>query len=469
MARCTCWYKVGFVAAGWVLLTVAVHAAGTIIKQRPPSALRQCTGDTLVLTVQAEPPVGESGLQYQWYKDGVPLVDGGRVSGARSNRLTIVNVVSADAGSYTIVVTTIPSGATEEAQTQVDIALRAQITRQPSAQTLCAGQQMTLSIQATGTIDGYQWYRNGSIVPGATEATYSTSAAPSDAGEWWCVVISPCGNVISEKVTVQVNVAPSIATGPAGTAVCRGAAFSLEVQAGGTPPLQYQWYRDGSPISGANQATYQDVAAQTGTYFVEVTNSCGTVRSQSVTVRVKEPPQITQQPQGGSFGQGARVELSVQATGEPPLSYQWYRNGVPIAGATSATYVIANMSRSDEGAYFCVVTNECGSDTSDQVRVTLTGIVEQAVGRGIILWAVTPHPVSGDASIRYRVMEEGWLRLSVLDLYGRPMAVLAEGFVAAGDHSQRVDVDALGLAAGTYIYQLETASDVVRQLMVVVR
>lgn len=467
MVRSTRWYAV-FVG-GCFLAAVSAWAAGTIIKQRPPSLLRQCTGDTLVLTVQAEPPLGESGLQYQWYKDGSPLVDGGRISGAQTNTLRIVNITPADAGVYTVVVTTVPSGATEDAQTQVEVAVGAQITQQPSAQTVCAGDQLSLSIEATGSIDGYQWYHDGNIVPGATESTFTKTATPGDAGEWWCVVISPCGNVISEKITVQVNVAPEITSQSNNMAVCRGASFQLQVTATGTGPLQYQWYMGNTPISGANQPTYQGTATQTATYFVEVSNSCGTVRSQPVTVRVKEPPQITQQSQSQTVAPGARVDLSVQATGEPPLSYQWYRNGVPLPGATDARYVIANASTSDEGTYICVVTNECGADTSDPIVIRLTGIVEKAVGSGVELWAVMPHPVSGVATLRYRVFEGGWLRLSLADLYGRPVAVLVEGFVPAGEYSYTLDVDKLGIVSGTYVYQLETSSGIVRQLMVVTR
>ncbi|MEN3027049.1 MAG: immunoglobulin domain-containing protein [Chlorobiota bacterium] len=456
-------------ATAWLVVTVAAFAAGTIIKQRPPSNLRECTGDTLILSVQAEPPLGESGLSYQWYKDGVQLADGGRISGAQTNTLRIVGVVPSDAGVYTVVVTTVPSGAAEEAQTQVEVAEAIQISQQPAAQTVCEGQQFSFSVQATGTITGYQWYHNGVIVPGAVQATYTATATVADAGEWWCVIIGPCGNVISERVRLQVNVGPSITTAPTATAVCRGASFTLQVEATGTAPLQYQWYRDNVPIAGATQPTYQDVATQTASYFVEVRNACGTARTDPVTVRVKEPPQITQQPQGGTFAPGSQVTLSVQATGEPPLSYQWYRDGVPLSGATSSTYVIPNMARSDEGTYFCVVSNECGSDTSDRVVLRLTGIVEQASHGGNILWSVVPHPVNTSASIRYRLQEGGWMRLSVLDVFGRPIAVLSEGIVAAGEYSQRLDVAALGLAPGTYIYQLETARGVVRQLMIVAR
>jgi beta-galactosidase len=73
------------------------------------------------------------------------------------------------------------------------------------------------------------------------------------------------------------------------------------------------------------------------------------------------------------------VNSRVAATGEPPLTYQWHKDGAPIAGATNPLYVIPNIAKSDEGLYFCVVTNECGSDTSRAVWVQLSGISEPAV------------------------------------------------------------------------------------------
>jgi hypothetical protein len=208
--------------AMWSAATV-VALAGTIIKVRPPALQRQCEGTRWCSPCRQSLRWERVGLQYQWFKEGQPLSDGGRISGAQTNSLRILNVVPADAGVYTVVVTTIPSGATEEAQTEVTIAQAVSITQQPTEQTVCVGQQLTLSVQATGTIDGYQWYHDGNIVAGATEPTYTTTASTSDAGEWWVVIISPCGNTISERVQVTVNEPPSIAQQPRSVAVCRGA------------------------------------------------------------------------------------------------------------------------------------------------------------------------------------------------------------------------------------------------------
>jgi hypothetical protein len=65
------------------------------------------------------------------------------------------------------------------------------------------------------------------------------------------------------------------------------------------------------------------------------------------------------------------VTFSVTASGTNPLSYQWRRNGVNVAGGTSATLVLANVQSGQEGDYTCVVTNVAGSATSNAATLTL--------------------------------------------------------------------------------------------------
>lgn len=69
---------------------------------------------------------------------------------------------------------------------------------------------------------------------------------------------------------------------------------------------------------------------------------------------------------------GQSATFIVAASGSPPLTFQWQRNGANIAGATSATFTIASVSTSDHGAtHRAVVTNAFGTATSN--AATLTG------------------------------------------------------------------------------------------------
>jgi cysteine-rich repeat protein len=85
------------------------------------------------------------------------------------------------------------------------------------------------------------------------------------------------------------------------------------------------------------------------------------------------PPSIAQQPANALVSVGYAATFTVSASGEPPLTYQWQRDGANISGATSSSYVLSNAQLSDSGARFrAVVTNGLGSATSAEGVLTVT-------------------------------------------------------------------------------------------------
>lgn len=83
------------------------------------------------------------------------------------------------------------------------------------------------------------------------------------------------------------------------------------------------------------------------------------------------PTTITGQPTGSAVCAGSLFALSVAASGNGAISYQWRQNGVPIGGATSPVYSVASAMAADAGSYDCVVTAGCGTVTSDPAVVTI--------------------------------------------------------------------------------------------------
>jgi len=75
-------------------------------------------------------------------------------------------------------------------------------------------------------------------------------------------------------------------------------------------------------------------------------------------------PTIVSAPQNVSVALGGSATFAVTASGTAAFTYQWRRNGEPIAGAVSASYTIAATAYADAGSYDCVVTNSAGSTTS---------------------------------------------------------------------------------------------------------
>ncbi|NTX07325.1 PQQ-dependent sugar dehydrogenase [Myxococcus sp. CA040A] len=85
------------------------------------------------------------------------------------------------------------------------------------------------------------------------------------------------------------------------------------------------------------------------------------------------PPSIAQPPESTLVSVGGPATFTVSASGEPPLTYQWQRNGGNIAGATSTSYVLNAAQLADSGARFrVVVTNGLGSVTSAEAVLTVT-------------------------------------------------------------------------------------------------
>jgi hypothetical protein len=67
---------------------------------------------------------------------------------------------------------------------------------------------------------------------------------------------------------------------------------------------------------------------------------------------------------------GASATFSVSANGTSP-SYQWYKNGSPISGATGASYTIPSAQASDAGNYTVNVANSAGTATSNAATLTV--------------------------------------------------------------------------------------------------
>jgi hypothetical protein len=183
--------------------------------------------------------------------------------------------------------------------------------------------------------------------------------------------------------------APKIVAQPANNVQFIGQPASFRVSAAGAGTLSYQWLRNGENIPGATSNWYTAPPATAGDngakFRVVVTNDSGTAASSTATLTVKPAPTgpvITTSPSDQTVMSGQPVSFSVAATGSAPLSYQWLKNGVNIAGATSSTLDIPAANTADCGAGFSVVVKS-GSTSITSTQAMLT--VLRASGAPIIL------------------------------------------------------------------------------------
>ncbi|MBO0948182.1 immunoglobulin domain-containing protein [Fibrella forsythiae] len=374
----------GTLTSNQVTLTVS---AKPVIALQPVGATR-CVGDNYSFTATV---TGDA--TYQWQKDGTVLADeAGNISGATTARLTLTDLcATCDPGSYVLVVT--GSGSCNATQLHTNAAVLVvntpvAITAQPQAVTVCEGGDATFTVQAIGTINGYQWYRNGTAIAGATSASYPlTSSLINHNDKYKVEVQGACGNLTSTEVTLSVNAKPLITAQPTGATKCVGEGYTLSVS--GTNVGSYQWQKDGNDIVGATSAELllnPLSLASAGSYRVRLSGAatCAgkSLLSNQVVLQMNTPVTISSQPVATAGCEGSLATFSIQASGTI-TGYQWYRNGAAINGATSASYQLTTAVTDDNNTYKVDVQGPCGTVTSTEVSLRVNRkptITAQPVG-----------------------------------------------------------------------------------------
>ncbi|MGM9510762.1 putative Ig domain-containing protein [Larkinella sp. GY13] len=148
----------------------------------------------------------------------------------------------------------------------------------PSSQTVCAGATVTATVSVSGTVSGYQWYKDDlSLGASQQQATLNLSSVDTDDGGSYYVVVTGCSSLTSTAFALTVNDLPTVSISPSATAVCAGTPFTLTASGATT----YQWQGPGGFTSGASSVT----ASTSGTYSVTgTTNACSGTATASVTI-----------------------------------------------------------------------------------------------------------------------------------------------------------------------------------------
>jgi len=170
------------------------------------------------------------------------------------------------------------------------------ISMQPNSQSIQVGNLANFSVGFQGDIGfKFQWYKDTVAIQNQTNSIFSiASVSESDAGSYTVKITNNGGSITSNAavLTVIVPVAPTITIQPENKTVELGGSDYLSVQAEGTQPLMYTWYKNGAAISASVGNTLPLMNAQTdnqGIYSVKITNMIGSVTSNDATVTVTTP------------------------------------------------------------------------------------------------------------------------------------------------------------------------------------
>jgi len=332
--------------------------------------LTQSICGSVVLSVGASNATG-----YQWF------LGASSISGANSSTYTALAP-----GSYTVVVSG-PCGAPVTSNAAVlTVPAPVNITTQPQSQTFTGSN--LLSVVASNAT-GYQWFLGGSPIGGATNSTYTATAA----GSYTVLVTGLCGSQQLSNAAVLSACNPVVInTQPVGGSFCG----SIQLSVSASNATGYQWKLGANNIIGANSSTYTATAA--GSYTVVVSGACGSPVTSNAAVLTAAPVvTINTQPVGGSFC--GSIQLSVGASNA--TGYQWKLGGNNISGANSSTYTATAA-----GTYTVVVSGPCGSPvTSNPAVLTANGgvtITTQPVNQTICTGGSATFSVTASNATSYQ-------------------------------------------------------------------
>ncbi|WP_037300016.1 hypothetical protein, partial [Runella limosa] len=251
------------------------------------------------------------------------------------------------------------------------------IAQQPQNEVVCNVGTATASFKITvlGNDITYQWQKNGVNILWATSSTYTFTPTIADHdAKFRCIVkSSSCAtSITSEEASLRVYSTYTAQT------VCANGTTTLTAPVVGQG-ITYQWYRTtggvSSPISGANTATYTitpTAADFAYTYRVLMTDAaCTNGRYGPQTALFG----IAQQPSDALLcSVGASVSYKVIASTTVGTTYQWQKDGVNIAGATTDTYTFTPTTADQQSKFQCIVKNGNCTLTSKVVALSVGGI-----------------------------------------------------------------------------------------------
>lgn len=248
----------------------------------------------------------------------------------------------------------------------------------------------------------------GPFISTTGSLTFQFSSDYSDNFTGWVADISCSGG----PLTLSANAfPPNVCTG--------GSSQLVAIPAGGSENYTYQWspstYLD-DPTSKTPVAT----PAENITYTVTVNDGTSSLSSGPITLTVHALPTTP-----------VITETAGTLYSNANAGNQWYVNGALIPGANQPAYTPVSS-----GSFFVVVTDPvslCQSSPSNTLTLIMTGVGAQSSGN---LVSVYPNPFSENLTIEFEVPESSSLKISLSDLYGKEIKVLAQQVKSSpGKHS----------------------------------
>lgn len=316
------------------LVTVQTSPAAPVASTNAPI----CEGATLFLTSTTV-----SGTTLSWSGPG------GFTS--TSPTVTRTSATTAMSGNYVVTVTSTTNGC-KNADT-----VNGLVKPMPANFSLnnngpiCAGG--TLQLNGNTSSSNTTWSWTGPNGFASTQQYPTITGASTNASGTYNATVTLNGCSLSSSTVATVNAVPAKPTAGANTPVCTGQTLNLTATA--VAGASYIWNGPaGFTSSSQNPSILSANSTHAGTYTVRTTaNNCQSDPSAVVVTVIAAPVLYAYPSPKDSICQGGTVTLNANIAGVTSPTYQWYRNGNVITGATGKTYTTNAVT--DFDVFYCSV------------------------------------------------------------------------------------------------------------------
>jgi len=244
----------------------AVVTLNTPVTPTISGATSFCAGGSTTLTASA-------GASYSWTNGATTQSITVNAAGTFRVTVTDANGCSAQSAPVTVTVKALPTAAVS------------------GGATICAGGSATVNATLTGTAPFNLTWSDG-FTQSVSTTSVARTVTPASTRTYTITSISDanCSGTGTGGATVTVNTLPAF-TQPPNQSIPRNTSATLTVTPSGTAPFTYQWYKGNAPSTSNQVATTQTyvtphLSKGTYTYWVKVTNSCGSTSSTTITITV---------------------------------------------------------------------------------------------------------------------------------------------------------------------------------------
>ncbi|CAL9708144.1 unnamed protein product [Knipowitschia caucasica] len=353
-----------------------------------------------------------------WLKDGKPVTRGRQIQGEygggsqrkTSGTLHLYNITLNDDGTYTCITFNPALGTSKRSRsaklTVQGVQRKLQIIRGPDNITVATGDGASMHCAVDGfPVPMVHWFKddglltNGSVplkLQNNGQLLTFRNVSRDHEGFYHCEASNRKEMVKSQKgYLLLADMNWSFLKQPVSVTVKRGVNVTVTCRPPDSwPPALVSWFKNNvlvTPSSNVSVLPSGDLHFHSvneddaGSYFCRASNTRlqRFITSRRASITVLAPPSVRLRPQVLTVPVGASVELQCQASGSPPPSINWFKNGHSkqtggkvVKGLSHATLYIHSARSYDEGVYVCHATNSMGTTQSNAVlKVAVSPII----------------------------------------------------------------------------------------------